>query len=179
MTSGVIGGAIFQWPLGLLSDKLDRRRVLAATTLGAALVGLVILLAGEHVPEIALMLLGGLWGGMAFPLYSIAVALTNDHARPDEYVQVSSGLLLMYGVGAIVGPLLAGLTMAATGPIGLYIFSAVVHLSLFSYVGIRALKPLPVPVAHQVDFSDALASAQTTSAVLEMREEDEVLRKGV
>ncbi len=167
MTSGVIGGALFQWPLGLLSDRLDRRRMLAVTALGAGIVGTVIALLAAGMPEFSLMLLGALWGGMAFPMYSVAVALTNDRARQDEYVQVSSGLLLLYGIGAVAGPLLAALVMGAMGPAGLYVFSAAVHLSLFGYVGMRALEQLPVPAEQRTDFGDALASAQTASAVYE------------
>lgn len=167
MTCGVIGGAICQWPVGLLSDRLDRRRVLACTALGAGVVGALIILIGTKLPELSLMLLGALWGGMAFPLYSVAVALTNDRANHNEYVQVSSGLLLLYGVGAVVGPVLAALVMGALGPEGLYIFSAAVHLTLFAYVGIRALDPLPIPIEERRDFGEALASAQTASAIYE------------
>lgn len=165
MTSAVIGGAIVQWPLGLLSDRLDRRRVLAAIALAAGVVGVTITFSAAMMPEIVLMLFGALWGATAFPMYSVAVALTNDHAGQDEYVQVSGGLLLLYGIGAVVGPLFAALMMGSLGPGGLYVFSAAVHLSLFSYIGLRALKRLPVPVEQRSDFGAALASAQTTSAV--------------
>ncbi len=171
MTSGVIGGAILQWPLGLLSDRLDRRRVLAAITFGACVIGATIALTAAAMPEIALMLLGALWGGMAFPLYSVAVALTNDHARTDEYVQVSSGLLLLYGFGAVGGPLLAALMMGAMGAKGLYVFSAAVHLLLFAYVGMRARKRLPALIQHRSGFGDALTGAQTASAVYEPDDE--------
>mgnify|MGYP003633477666 CR=1 FL=1 len=175
MTSGVIGGAIFQWPLGLLSDRMDRRWVLAATSLGAGLVGAVIVLTGTKIPELSLMLLGALWGGMAFPLYSVAVALTNDHARHDEYVQVSSGLLLLYGMGAVAGPLLSAVVMSVLGPGGLYVFSGAVHLSLFGYVGMRALSQPPVPAEQRRDFGEALASVQTASAVYKTDDESEGL----
>lgn len=170
MTSGVIGGAICQWPLGLLSDRLDRRRVLAFTALGAAVVGIVIAVGGARMPEIALMLLGALWGGMSFPLYSVGVALANDRARHDEYVQVSSGLLLLYGIGAVAGPLLAALAMGVWGPGGLYLFSSAVHVALFGYVGRRALVQLPVPIDQRSEFGEALASVQTASVVYERDE---------
>lgn len=165
MTCGVIGGAIFQWPLGFLSDRLDRRRVLASIALGAFVIGASIALTASTMPEIALMLFGALWGGMAFPLYSVAVALTNDHARTDEYVQVSSGLLLLYGFGAVAGPLLAAMMMGVMGPKGLYVFSAAVHLFMFAYVGMRARKRLPELIQHRSGFGDALTGAQTASAV--------------
>lgn len=169
MTSGVIGGAICQWPLGLLSDRLDRRRVLAVTALGAGVVGAVIVSAGSEVSELSLMLLGALWGGMAFPLYAVAVALANDHARDDEYVKVSSGLLLLFGIGAVVGPLLATQGMRIWGPSGLYVFSSAVHLLLFGFVGIRAFKPLLVPLEQRSSFGEALTSTQTASDIYELK----------
>ena len=173
MTSGVIGGAIAQWPIGLLSDRFDRRKMLAATTLGAGLIGVVIVLVGADLTQIPLMIMGALWGSMAFPLYSVAVALSNDHARANEYVQVSSGLLLMYGLGAVAGPLIASLVMSVNGPTGLYLFSAAVHLTLFIYIAARMFKYPPVPTELQGDFSDALASAQTASVIFERDEANE------
>lgn len=167
MTSGVIGGALCQWPLGILSDRLDRRRILAAVALGAGLVSVAIVLVGANLSEFSLMVIGGLWGGMAFPLYSVAVALTNDHARDDEYVQVSSGLLLLYGSGAVAGPLFAAFVMGALGPTGLYMFSGTVHLILFGYIGLRARQRLPIMMEQQSDFGDALASVQTASTIYE------------
>ena len=121
------------------------------------------------------MILGALWGGMAFPLYSVAVAITNDHARLDEYVQVSSGLLLLYGLGAVAGPFLASITMSAMGPAGLYVFGGVIHLVLFGYVARRARKRPPVPTERQRAFGDVMASAYTASTVLEPGNGDEEL----
>ncbi|GJM09043.1 MAG: MFS transporter [Lysobacteraceae bacterium] len=168
MTSGVVGGALLQWPLGFLSDRLDRRRVLAFIALGAGVVGCAIVLTVASSSQVSLMLIGALWGSMAFPLYSVAVALTNDRAQPDEYVQVSSGLLLLFGMGAVAGPVLAAIVMGAMGPGGLYVFSAAVHLVLFGYVGKRALNRLPpIPVDQQRDFGEVLASAHTASTVFE------------
>lgn len=167
MTGGVIGGAIAQWPIGLLSDRLGRRKLLGATALGASLIAIIIVVAGGQLSEVQLILLGALWGGMAFPLYSVAVALTNDHARLDEYVLVSSGLLLLYGLGAVVGPLLASLVMSAAGPAGLYMFSGVVHVILFGFIIRRAFMRPPVPTDQQGDFSDAMTSAYTASPALE------------
>ncbi|HET9031891.1 MAG TPA: MFS transporter [Dokdonella sp.] len=174
MTSGVIGGAICQWPLGLLSDRMDRRRVLSAAALGAAVVSAVIVLFGARLPELSLMLLGALWGGMSFPLYSVAVALTNDRAESDENVRVSSGLLLLFGIGAVIGPVLASVVMGAMGPQGLYVFSGAVHLLLFGYLNQRKSNRSPVPIEQRKDFSTALACAQTASTVYESGPKDDV-----
>ena len=67
---------------------------------------------------------------MAFPLYALSVAHTNDYADASEYVMVSSGLLLMYGIGAILGPFAASATMTFTSATGLYLFIGMVHLLL-------------------------------------------------
>ena len=136
---------------------------------------MLIVLSVSRISELSLMLLGTLWGGMAFPLYSVAVALTNDHVGHAKYVKVSSGLLLLYGIGAVAGPLLAALVMSALGPGGLYLFSGAVHLSLFGYVGIRTLKRVPVQTELRSDFGEALASAQTASDVYETDDDDEGL----
>ena len=70
-------------------------------------VGVALYLLFQDLGVWPLMLLSAAWGATAFPLYAISVAHANDNAAADEYVQVSSGLLLMYGIGAVAGPFLA------------------------------------------------------------------------
>ncbi|RBP50667.1 MFS transporter [Arenicella xantha] len=166
MTAGVIGGAVCQWPLGYLSDRVERRKVLIGTALGAGLLSIFIVLAGRQLSEIQLMMFGVLWGGMAFPLYSVAVALTNDYAKPYEYVRVSSGLLLIYGIGAVIGPILSSILMGTLGPTGLYVFCAAVYALLCAVIAQTMNRP-PATDEAQCDFSDAIASVYTASNVLQ------------
>jgi MFS family permease len=163
MTSAVFGGAILQWPLGFLSDRFGRRKVMiAATTTSSAVAILIVFTIGSQ-SFAGINLLGMAWGSMAFPLYAIAVAHANDHAEPHEFVTVSGGLLLMYGGGAIVGPFLASAVMEFTNESGLYLYTAAIHLLLVVYVSIRMTQRETTTADQHVPFSDALATAHTAS----------------
>ena len=167
MTSAVLGGAVGQWPLGLWSDRVDRRWVISFAALVAAVAGLAMWLSLEIDTPLMLMVLGACWGAVAFPLYSISVAHTNDHARPGEYVMISSGLLLMYGIGAIVGPFVAPAAMRLLGPGGLYLYTAVIHLMLVAYMTVRYRRREAMPEEEHRPFVDALAATQTASHIYE------------
>ncbi|MDX1541975.1 MAG: MFS transporter, partial [Geminicoccaceae bacterium] len=98
----VLGGVLLQWPIGRLSDRFDRRRVMTCVTLLAGL------LAGSATlvePSSPLMLvLVGLYGGMAMPMYSLCIAYTNDYLNHDQMVEASGTLVLVAGLGASLGP---------------------------------------------------------------------------
>ena len=166
MTSAVIGGAITQWPLGLLSDKIGRRKVLVAVSLAGSLAGLSLFLLAPVLQFWSAILLAALWGTLAFPLYTIAIAYTNDFADPSEYVTVSSGLLLVYGLGATAGPFIASLLMTRISNGSLFGFSAFVHIALVAFVGIRFISSRAV-AEQPIAFGDALSAAQTTSQIFE------------
>lgn len=167
MTATVIGGSLGQWPLGRLSDRMGRRRVLIATAFVAVLSGALVAATATALPPWAVCLLGGAWGAVAFPMYSIAVAHANDHAAPNETVVMSSSLLMVYGIGAISGPFLASTIMSATGPRALYIFTAIVHGLFVGFVILRSFRRAEVPEPEQTAFADAFAAANTASRVYE------------
>jgi len=167
MTAVVVGGALGQWPLGWLSDRTDRRIVLGGISFASVFIGAVMWLMAPELSNIGLITMGALWGAMAFPLYSISVAHANDRAKAGDFVMVSAGLLLMYGIGAIVGPIITSLLMSVSSPGSLFLFTGVVHLLLAIYVLTRRLfKAQPAEVDHK-PFSEALASAQTRSQIYE------------
>jgi MFS family permease len=166
MTAAVIGGALGQWPLGLLSDNVGRRKVLVAVAAVGACVGMALFLLSPALNFVSTILLGALWGALAFPLYTIAVAYTNDFADPGEFVTVSGGLLLMYGVGATIGPFVASTLMIWQAPGGLFLFTAMAHVTLTVYVTIRFLRRR-THASRQIAFGDALSAAQTASQVFE------------
>lgn len=167
MTAGVLGGAAGQWPLGWLSDKIDRRYVLAGICISGVAIAAAMWLLAPQLSAFGILALGFAWGAIAFPVYSISVAHANDWAEPDTFVQISSGLLLMYGVGAITGPFIASAIMTWTSAGGLYIFTAIAHGLLALYVILRSLRREQAAAEDQTDFSDALASALTASSVYE------------
>ena len=122
MSITILGGAVLQWPIGLFSDKHDRRVVLLWVVAIAAVLALVI------TPIMSGSLLLGLmflWGGLAFSIYSIAVAQMVDQLHPDEILSGSSGLLLANGFVAAFGPVVAGGLMHLFGHIALPLFFAV------------------------------------------------------
>ena len=114
MASGTLGGFLMAWPLGWLSDRLDRRLVIIGAAVTAA-VTLVIMMA--LVPDEAsrwiLYLCAGIFGGTIIPTYSVVMAHVNDAVGEGEFVAASGGLLIMQGAGAAAGPLLGGVAMSA------------------------------------------------------------------
>ncbi|MFT5140116.1 MAG: MFS family permease [Lysobacterales bacterium] len=165
LTAGVLGGAAGQYPLGLLSDRIDRRYVLLGIAIGSAILCAIIWSLAEKVSINFVLALGFAWGALSFPSYSISVAHANDHANPDSYVLISSALLLMYGIGAIVGPIVASGFMIVAGASGLYFYTALVHLLLACYILFASLRRKSAEPGNSVEFSDALASTITTSHV--------------
>ena len=178
MSSTVVGGALAQWPLGFLSDRLGRRKTMLGSALAGTVVAAMIVLAVADLGFIGINLLGAAWGFFAFPMYAISVAHANDYADPSDYVMVSSGLLLMYGVGAIIGPFAASAVMMLFDANGLYVSTALVHLLLVVYLTQRIVRHESSPQEDHIAFSDALATAHTASQVYEeeilhLAEEDE------
>ena len=166
MTAAVIGGAVAQWPIGHLSDKLGRRKVMAAMGIAGAVLGLFLFVSGM-TSFVGLIAFSAAWGFVAFPIYSIAVAHANDNADPEDYVMVSAGLLLMYGAGAIAGPFLASMLMTLIGVSALYAYTGTIHLLLMLYVIARMVRRASRPEEHHIPFTDAMATAHTASHVYE------------
>ncbi len=167
MTAAVAGGALGQWPLGFLSDKFGRRKALVVAAGTAALVAVIIVSTFGDMDFTGRILLSAAWGFFAFPLYSISVAHSNDYADPADYVMVSSGLLLMYGLGATVGPFLASALMVLGDLSGLYLMTGITHFVIAIYVLQRIFRRSSAPVEQHILFSDAMATAHTASQVYE------------
>jgi len=167
MTGAVFGGAAGQWPLGYWSDRVDRRIVIAFVAICAAVVGMAMWLLYGTLSGPMAILLSGIWGALAFPLYSVAVAHANDYAQKGEYVMVSAGLLLMYGVGAIIGPFLAAAAMTLVSDSILYLYTAIIHVLVFTYVLIRVQRRASAPIEAHVPFAEALTAVQTASQAFE------------
>lgn len=111
----IFGGVLMMWPVGKLSDRFERRKVLLAACALTAIMAMVahgLMSIGTN-----LLLLGGfLYGSFAFSIYSLAAAHTNDHVAPDQMLEVSSSLQLLWGGGAIVGPIITGFLMQRITP---------------------------------------------------------------
>jgi MFS family permease len=167
MTAAVIGGAVAQWPLGVMSDRIGRRPVLLAASGFGTVAGAGLVFLSDSATTTSLFLLGAAWGAMAFPLYAISVAYANDLAEPSEYVTISSGLLLVYGIGAIAGPFIASAGISLFGSKMLFIHTALAHVLLVLFAVGRWVVTRRQRHEGQVEFSDALTAARTASQVYE------------
>lgn len=157
MSAVVVAGALAQWPVGYLSDRMDRRRILATLLVGALLAGLA--LGALPFDLLGLCLLGMLYGGLSLPAYSLAAAHAYDRTAPSEAVETAAGLLLLYGVGSVVGPALASLGMQHYGPGALFFFTAGSYTLLLLFVLWRVLLK---EKGRQIDSkSEPIASAAT------------------
>lgn len=167
MTAAVLGGAFAQWPIGVTSDRIGRRPVLIAIAALGTLAGLALVYLSDSVSIEITLILAACWGALAFPLYAVSVAYTNDAAEPSEYVNVSSGLLMVYGVGAIAGPFLVSVAITAFSAAMLFAFTSITHALLLGFAVTRLVRFRDVRHEEPVEFGDALTAAQTASQIYE------------
>lgn len=147
MGAVIFGGALLQWPIGHLSDRLDRRKVLVVGSLAtAAIASIAAFMAIEGRAE--LVLAAFIYGGFMFSLYGISVAHTNDHLPTGHVLEATRGLLLVFGLGALCGPLLAGQAMEIAGPVGLPIVSAATT-AILALFGLYRMARRPAPAVEQ------------------------------
>jgi len=148
---GIIGGAIIQYPLGYLSDRHDRRKVLLGTCIGALFSALVLAFYVGASP-IANFIAIFIFGSFAMPMFSLSAAHANDRAEKNEFVLVNAALMLFYSVGAIVGPITASYFMEAYGPSMLFLFSAIVYAALIIVIVWRMSARSSVPDSRRGKF---------------------------
>jgi len=153
------GNLVIQWPLGWLSDRVDRRRVIAGAAAAVALVSVAILAAGD-ANLIVLVFLFGLWGGLAESIYAVSTAHANDRTAAGDYVVVSSTVLVVWATGSTVGPLIATGAMRAFGPPGIWIFFIVVAASFAGFVLWRSRRRRGPTEVEQEHFHTVAASPQ-------------------
>jgi MFS family permease len=167
MSATILGGVLLQWPIGHLSDRMDRRTVLIltsfATTLAATAITYIVMQEQPGLTPSAFI-----YGGLMFTLYSISVAHTNDHLTAGQVLEATRSLLLVYGVGALCGPILGGVAMQVFGPPGLPGLSAIAALLLALFGLYRITRRAPPALEEQAEF---VAMVRTSPVALEMHPE--------
>ncbi|MFC4670111.1 MFS transporter [Seohaeicola nanhaiensis] len=170
----VLAGAISQVPIGAASDRMDRRIVLMAVIVAALGVDIAFILL-QPQDLYGNLILASCFGAAIYAMYPLIVAHANDHAEPGTYIQVSGGLLLTYGLGAIAGPTLAGVAMKEVGSAGLFLTSAGAHVLMLGFTALRIGRRAAVPEERKASFvasPQAKASTPETAA-LAMGDEEE------
>ena len=172
-----VGGVLLQWPIGFLSDKFDRRRVLTVVTLIAAAAALGGATLGGF-SNYALFFFIGIFGGVCMPLYSLCIAHTNDNLTPEQMVAASSTLYIFVGLGASIGPTSAAFLMDLFGPGAYFYFLFLIHAAIGLFALYRMTRRESVPLAEQgptIPVASTATSVVTAlsaeSAIEEMSEE--------
>jgi MFS family permease len=169
MAAAMVGAAILQWPMGWLSDVFDRRRVITVFCFAAAGASGVLALS-TGAPREIVFAAAALFGGLTLPLYALFLAHVNDWIETTDFVEVSGGLLLVYGVGSIGGPLIGAPLMEFWGPGAMFAAAAVALAFLGGFALWRSIQRDPVPLEEQ----EAFVPVQPTSpADFDPRSEDD------
>lgn len=163
-----IGGLMLQFPIGWLSDRMDRRKLI----LGLSVFGSVVIAATIALqPNIWwLMIVGALIGGVANPVYALLLAYTNDYLDQSDMAAASAGLLFINGLGSMTGPLITGWLMGLIGPDGFWVYMGILLAALAIYAGWRMTRRASISVEDQGSYAVITPSA-TTLAVSEALDE--------
>ncbi|NRD90306.1 MFS transporter [Sphingopyxis sp. BSNA05] len=149
----ILAGALSQIPVGRASDRSDRRKVLIILALVAmAADGAFIFLRPDT--GIANILISALLGAAIFAMYPIVVAHANDHADPGQFIQTSGGLLMVFGIGSIAGPFIAGLALTFFGPMALFSTLFAAHLSIVLFALLRVWRREQVDAEDKASFQN-------------------------
>jgi MFS family permease len=164
MSAIIFGGALLQVPIGHQSDRHDRRKVLMVVSFLTVVAALSIYFYAPQ-SKIGFLLSAAFYGGFSFAVYSLAVAHTNDHIKPHDVMNATRGLLLLNGIGAAIGPIIAGALMQRYGAQSLMLYFAVVFgvLGLFSVY--RMVFSPSIATEEQSEF---VALSRTGPAAIEM-----------
>jgi MFS family permease len=168
MAVSILAAVLTQYPVGRLSDRTDRRTVIAAACTLATIVAGSIVAFGD-MPRALFFLLTALFSGSALTLYSLAVSHVNDKLEPAQMVAASSALLRLNGGAAAVGPVLAGSLIAAYGPSAYFTMLAGLTGALTVYDLWRKSRRKPVPPEQKGPFISAQPQAMSGQIVTGVR----------
>lgn len=167
--AAIMGGAmVLQWPLGRISDHVDRRWVIGFACIAAAIAALAA--SGERDSSARLYLLVFLFGGFCLSLYSVVVALTNDHLRPHEIVPASGTIILIGGISSIIGPLSVTVSLWFFGTQSFFQMLAA-GLLLLALISIYRVLTIPALPAQYKTVSSLQAAPVPVGTVLHADEE--------
>ncbi|MXQ13997.1 MFS transporter [Microvirga makkahensis] len=158
------GSLLLQWPLGWLSDRADRRYVIAGLAAGTSLISVLILVASAQGAQDLILWSFAAWGGLALCIYSVCVAHACDIVDPGRIVSTVGTLLFAWAAGVTVGPLFGAVAMELLGPGGLFIYSAVASLGLAVFVILRIVQIQRAPVKGGFVVASTSSAAPTVVA---------------
>ncbi|SEL06222.1 Predicted arabinose efflux permease, MFS family [Roseovarius azorensis] len=131
VASFYVAAVLAQYPLGWLSDRMDRRKLIAGVSLVTGAGAMVGVLFGDNYWM--LLVAAFMVGGSSNPLYSLLIAYTNDFLEHDDMAAAAGGMVFINGLGAIAGPLIVGWMMGLIGPGGYFLYIAVLMFAMVAY----------------------------------------------
>jgi MFS family permease len=146
VASFYVAAVVAQYPLGWLSDRMDRRKLIAVVSLVTGLGGVIGMMLGDNFWF--LLLAAVLVGGSSNPLYSLLIAYTNDFLDHDDMAAAAGGMVFINGLGAIAGPLMVGWMMGAIGPGGYFLYIAILMFAMVAYAIYRMTQRAAPTVAQ-------------------------------
>jgi len=175
-----IGGMLAQYPIGYLSDRMDRRKLIITLTIFAsvAMFGGVFIYQSFYV----LLALGFVMGGIANPLYSLLIAYTNDYLEPEDMASASGGLIFLNGIGAIGAPVLIGWMMSNWGAGAFFGGMATFFGGIGAYGLYRMTRRASITVGLQTGYTTVMPQSTVVAAevaqevAIEKAHADEELR---
>jgi len=159
-----VGALLFQFPIGWISDRMDRRVLILAISL---LGGVAAMLGYLFENNFTLLLAASfLVGGMGNPLYALLIAYANDYLEPEDMAAASGGLMFVNGLGAILGPLSIGWIMGQIGAGGFFLFLAALMFILASYAVYRMTQRPAIPVEETGSYAPITSTASPVAMEL-------------
>ena len=146
-----LGVILSQYPIGLISDRFDRRTIIMLLSLLSAVIAAATLAIGYYLTRVMLITLITAFGVLSLPIYSLVIAHANDHLRKEQVLGASARLVLLYGVGSLVGPILVGNIMRRVGGEGFLVHMIVVYGALAIFAFWRGLRRPEDIKAESVD----------------------------
>jgi len=154
MAAMLVGAALLQWPIGALSDRFDRRRMITVVTFAAAFFALAAIPASRMSNSAQLVVIF-LFGGASMPIYSLTLAHTNDFLKPHQMVAASSALVMVQGIGLSFGPLIAAGLMVLIGAHGMLVSVAGGHTAIGLFALYRMTQRAALPLDAQRSYPAA------------------------
>lgn len=167
VSSFFVAALLVQYPMGWLSDRMDRRVLIMAGSLIIGIGGLIGMVLGSVF--IILCVAAVLIGGLSNPLYSLLIAYTNDFLEHDDMAAAASGMVFINGLGAVFGPIVTGWIMGVVGPSGYFLFIAVLGFAMAAYAAYR-MTQRAAPSIQETD-SFAALSMQSSPVFVEVAQE--------
>ena len=152
-----IAALVLQFPIGWLSDRMDRRVLIFAASAVLGFGGLLGSVLGDNF--VMLLIAAFLIGGMSNPLYSLLIAYTNDFLEHDDMAAAAGGMVFINGLGAVAGPLITGWLMGVVGAWGFFLFITFLSFAMAGYAAYRMTQRAAPSIEDTDSYAPVLPSA--------------------